>query len=234
MARKPVGNYFQNKLGGAQPRRPLAGQGCTRRNGTAAFLLSYFHCMPPTITLVDEALLAACRRGESAAQHQLYKKLAYTLMGVCLRYCPNRDEAEDALQNTFVKIFTRLDQYRGQGPFEAWARRIAVTTSLHALEQHRLRHPGPSPDALAEIAADLPSAEPSALDQLATADLLALLATLPPGYRTVLNLYAVEGYSHQEIGELLGIAEGTSKSQLARARRLLETRLAAQHHPQLP
>ncbi|MCC3154660.1 RNA polymerase sigma factor [Hymenobacter sp. BT770] len=190
--------------------------------------------MPPPVAPVDEALLAACRRGESAAQHRLYQKLAYGLMGVCLRYCPSRTEAEDALQNTFVKIFTRLDQYRGQGPFEAWARRIAVTTSLHAVEQHRLRHPGPAGNTLDELAADLPTAEPSALEQLAADDLLALLATLPPGYRTVLNLYAVEGYSHQEIGELLGIAEGTSKSQLARARRLLETRLAAHHHPQLP
>ena len=191
--------------------------------------------MPPPIAPVDEALLAACRRGESAAQHRLYQRLAYLLMGVCLRYCPSRAEAEDALQNTFVKIFTRLDQYRGQGPFEAWARRIAVTTSLHALEQHRLRHPGPGAD-LDDLATDLPSPEPTALEQLAAADLLALLATLPPGYRTVLNLYAVEGYSHQEIAELLGIAEGTSKSQLARARRLLETRLAAQayHSPQLP
>ncbi|MBF9224108.1 RNA polymerase sigma factor [Hymenobacter ruricola] len=189
--------------------------------------------MPPPHAPVDEALLAACRRGESAAQHRLYQRLSYALMGVCLRYCPNRAEAEDALQNTFVKIFTRLDQYRGQGPFEAWARRIAVTTSLHALEQHRLRHPSPGADLEAE-AADLPAAEPSAVEQLQAADLLALLATLPPGYRTVLNLYAVEGYSHQEIGELLGIAEGTSKSQLARARRLLETRLAAHHHPQLP
>ena len=184
--------------------------------------------MPPPIAAVDEALLTACRRGEAAAQQRLYQRLAYGLMGVCLRYCPNRAEAEDALQNTFVKIFTRLDQYRGQGPFEAWARRIAVTTSLHALERHRLRHPVAHADFDA-LTADVPAAEPSALEQLAAADLRALLATLPPGYRTVLNLYAVEGYSHQEIGELLGIAEGTSKSQLARARRLLESRLAALH-----
>ena len=190
--------------------------------------------MPSTAAPIDEALLAACRRGESPAQHRLYQQLAYPLLGVCLRYCPSRADAEDALQNTFVKIFTRLDQYRGQGPFEAWARRIAVTTSLHALEQHRLRHPVAGGDGLDELATALPSAEPSALDHLATADLLALLAALPPGYRAVLNLYAVEGYSHQEIGELLGIAKGTSKSQLARARRLLETRLAAHHLPQLP
>jgi RNA polymerase sigma-70 factor (ECF subfamily) len=188
---------------------------------------------PPAAAAIDDALLAACRRGESAAQYQLYKKLSYLLMGVCLRYCPNRAEAEDALQNTFVKIFTRLDQFRGQGPFEAWARRIAVTTALHATAQHRLRHPAPGAD-LELLADQLPSAEPLALEQLAANDLLALLETLPPGYRTVLNLYAVEGYSHQEISEMLGIAEGTSKSQLARARRLLETRLVAQKTLQLP
>jgi len=189
--------------------------------------------MPPVSAPIDESLLAACRRGESAAQHQLYKRLAYNLMGVCLRYCPSRAEAEDALQNTFVKIFTRLDQYRGQGPFEAWARRIAVTTSLHALEQHKLRHPAPGAD-LDELADDISSGEHSVLDQMAAGDVMALLETLPPGYRTVLNLYAVEGYSHQEIAELLGIAEGTSKSQLARARRLLESRLVALNTLQLP
>lgn len=190
--------------------------------------------MPLPVTTVDDALLLACRQGEPAAQQQLYRLLAYGLMGVCLRYCPSRAEAEDALQNTFVKIFTRLDQYRGQGPFEAWARRIAVTTSLHALEQHRLRHPGPGGELLDEMAGTLLAAEPSVLDHLATTDLLALLDRLPPGYRAVLNLYAVEGYSHREIGKLLGISEGTSKSQLARGRRLLEIRLAAQHFPQLP
>ena len=182
---------------------------------------------------VSETLLAGCRRGEEAAQLQLYNCLAYGLMGVCLRYCPSRAEAEDALQNTFVKIFTRLHQYRGDGPFEAWARRVAVHTALHAAEQHRLRHPLAAvgadigADALAAEAAALPSPDPSALDQLAADDLLRHLAALPPGYRTVLNLYAIEGYSHAEIARLLGIAEGTSKSQLARARHLLAQRLRA-------
>lgn len=180
----------------------------------------------PVATVISEALLAACRRGEEAAQFQLYNTLSYTLMGVCLRYCPSRAEAEDALQNTFVKIFTRLDQYRGDGPFEAWARRVAVHTALHAVEQHRLRHPtSTGADELDDYAADLPSLEPSALDRLAADDLLHHLAALPPGYRKVLNLYAIEGYSHQEIGQLLGISEGTSKSQLARARQLLAHRL---------
>ncbi len=180
----------------------------------------------PVATAISEDLLAACRRGEEAAQFQLYNQLSYGLMGVCLRYCASRAEAEDALQNTFVKLFTRLDQYRGDGPFEAWARRVAVHTALHAVAQHRLRHPtSTGADDLDDYAADLPSPEPSALDTLAADDLLLHLAALPPGYRTVLNLYAIEGYSHPEIAQLLGISEGTSKSQLARARQLLAHRL---------
>ncbi|GAA4503666.1 sigma-70 family RNA polymerase sigma factor [Hymenobacter ginsengisoli] len=182
--------------------------------------------MATSVSAVSEALLAACRRGEEAAQFQLYQLLSHQLMGVCLRYCPSRAEAEDALQNTFVKLFTRLDQYRAEGPFEAWARRVAVRTSLHALAQHRLRYPGGhGPSDLDDLPPDLPSPEPSALDELAVADLLQHLAALPPGYRAVLNLYAIEGYSHPEIAQLLGIAEGTSKSQLARARQLLAQRL---------
>ncbi len=182
--------------------------------------------MAVTTPAVSEALLAACRRGEEAAQFRLYNLLAYQLMGVCLRYCPSRAEAEDALQNTFVKLFTRLDQYRGDGPFEAWARRVAVHTSLHAVEQHRLRHPTSTGAAdLDDHAPDLPSDDPSALETMAADDLLRCLAALPPGYRTVLNLYAIEGYSHPEIAELLGISEGTSKSQLSRARQLLAQRL---------
>jgi RNA polymerase sigma-70 factor (ECF subfamily) len=185
--------------------------------------------------IISEALLAACHRGEEAAQFRLYNLLAHQLMGVCLRYCPSRAEAEDALQNTFVKLFTRLGQYRGDGPFEAWARRIAVHTSLHALEQHRLRHPiTAGATDLDDHAADLPSPAPSALETLAADDLLRHLAALPPGYRAVLNLYAIEGYSHAEIAQLLGISEGTSKSQLARARHLLAQRLRLHNHAPCP
>lgn len=177
-----------------------------------------------------EDLLAACRRGQPAAQRELYDRLAYRLLGVCLRYCPSRAEAEDALQLAFVKIFTRLDQFRGQGPFEAWARRIAVTTSLNAYHHHRQRGPHTDYDQAADVAH--PDGTP--LDQLTAAEVVTLINTLPPGYRTVLNLYAIEGYSHQEIGELLGISEGTSKSQLSRARRLLEERLLANNNCPLP
>ncbi|SNR34334.1 RNA polymerase sigma factor [Hymenobacter mucosus] len=171
-----------------------------------------------------DAILDGCRRGRPSAQRALYDHLAYRLMGVCLRYCPSRVEAEDALQLTFVKIFTRLDQFRGQGPFEAWARRIAVTTSLNLWHQHQQR--GHQVDT--DEAHDLHQTDGTPFDQLSATDLVRLINTLPTGYRTVLNLYAVEGYTHAEIGKLLGISEGTSKSQLSRARRLLEERLHAQ------
>ncbi|MFD2787619.1 RNA polymerase sigma factor [Hymenobacter rubripertinctus] len=173
-----------------------------------------------------DTLLEGCRRGRPAAQRGLYERLGSQLMGVCLRYCPSREEAEDALQLTFVKIFTRLDQFRHQGPFEAWARRIAVTTSLNLWHQHQQR--GLHLDA--DQAHDVPAPGGTPFDQLSAEDLIRQLNALPPGYRTVLNLYAIEGYSHAEIGELLGISEGTSKSQLSRARRLLEGRLHQQAH----
>lgn len=166
-------------------------------------------------------ILVGCQRQRPAAQRALYELLATRLMGVCLRYCPSRVEAEDALQLTFVKIFTRLDQFRGQGPFEAWARRIAVTTSLNAWQQHQQR--GLQIDS--EAAAEIPATDATPLELLSAEEVICLLHTLPLGYRTVLNLYAVEGYSHAEIAELLNISEGTSKSQLSRARRLLEERL---------
>jgi RNA polymerase sigma factor (sigma-70 family) len=177
-----------------------------------------------------EDVLADCRRGQPAAQRELYEQLAYRLLGVCLRYCPSRAEAEDALQTAFVKIFTRLDQYRGQGPFEAWARRIAVTTALSAYHKHRQRAPQVEYDEATEVAH--PDGTP--FDQLSAEEVVRLINTLPLGYRTVLNLYAIEGYSHQEIGDMLGISEGTSKSQLSRARRLLEERLLAINNHTLP
>ncbi len=197
-----------------------------------SYLQLYLTSRPPLPRMPQpiEDLLADCRRGRPAAQRELYERLAYRLMGVCLRYCPSRAEAEDALQTAFVKIFTRLDQYRGQGPFEAWARRIAVTTALNSYHQHRQR----APQVEYDEATDVPHPDGTPLDQLSAEEVVTLINTLPLGYRTVLNLYAIEGYSHQEIGEMLGISEGTSKSQLSRARRLLEERLLANNKYTLP
>ena len=179
--------------------------------------------MPPatvaTVFAVDDALVARCRRGEPAAQEQLYRKLAPRLLGVARRYSRSDPDAEDALQRAMLNILTRLAQWQQQGSFEAWARRITVNTALDGWRRA-------DPRAISwDDAPDMANPDPTPLDQLSADDLLALLDTLPPGYRTVLNLYAIEGYSHPEIAALLGIAEGTSKSQLARARALLARKL---------
>ena len=179
--------------------------------------------MPPatvaTVFAVDDALVARCRRGEPAAQETLYRRLAPRLLVVARRYSRSDPDAEDALQRAMLNILTRLAQWQQQGPFEAWARRITVNTALDGWRRA-------DPRAISwDDAPDVASPDPTPLDQLSADDLLALLDTLPPGYRTVLNLYAIEGYSHPEIAALLGIAEGTSKSQLARARALLARKL---------
>ncbi len=181
--------------------------------------------MPPVAAVAvafEDALLARCRRGEPAAQEQVYRRLAPRLLVVARRYSRSDADAEDALQRAMLNILTRLDQWKQQGSFEAWARRVTVNT---ALDGWRRAEPRTLTALWGDDAPDLPSADPSALDQLSADDLIDLLDTLPPGYRTVLNLYAIEGYSHPEIAALLGIAEGTSKSQLARARALLAKKL---------
>ena len=153
--------------------------------------------------------------------------LAPRLLGVCERYTGSEAEAEDVLQEAFVKIFGRLSDFRGEGAFEGWAHRIAVTTALNHYKRekaHRQLH------VLEEAATDLTSQEADELEQLGAEETIALIKRLPDGCRHVLNLYAIEGYSHAEIGKMLNIQESTSKSQLCKARKML-VQLLAQQEP---
>ena len=174
----------------------------------------------PTLTETD--LVAACQRGEARAQRQLYERLAGLMLTVCRRYLKRREDAEEALLVGFAKMFAALPGYRFEGSFEGWVRRIMVNEALMQLRQRETLTVSfedfVQPENLATTAA-------TADTQLQAEDLLALLATLPAGYRTVFNLYALEGYGHQEIAELLGISEGTSKSQLSKARAMLQRRV---------
>ena len=172
---------------------------------------------------LDE-LLAGCRQGKPKAQQLLYKLLASKMMGVCLRYAKDSMEAQDMLQNGFVKVFTKLNDFRGEGSFEGWVRRIVVHSSI---EYHRKYHKMYlEPESKADEAFLV--ADNDALAALNAKDLLAMIQKLPPGYRLVFNLYAIEGYSHKEIGELAGITEGASKSQLSRARAILKEQVLKQ------
>nr|WP_262904902.1 sigma-70 family RNA polymerase sigma factor [Hymenobacter pini] len=151
----------------------------------------------------------------------LYERFAGLMLGVCLRYLRRREDAEEALIVGFTKVFRALGQYRHEGSFEGWIRRIVVNEALGMLRRKEPLHM-----AIDDLTYDVPATAAEAESQLNAQDMMALLQELPAGYRTVFNLYALEGYTHPEIGELLGISEGTSKSQLSKARAMLQRRLA--------
>ena len=171
--------------------------------------------------MTEADLIAACRQGSGRAQKLLYEQFAGLMLGVCMRYLRQREDAESAMLGGFVKVFRALDQYRHEGSFEGWIRKIMVNEALG-----QLRRKEPLHLAIDDYPTDLATTPADAESQLNAADMMAILAELPAGYRTVFNLYALEGYSHPEIAELLGISEGTSKSQLSKARAMLQRRLA--------
>lgn len=168
---------------------------------------------------VDD-LLEGCRRGERRTQEMLYKLMASKMLGVCMRYAKDRYEGEDMLQMGFVKVFQKLGEFRGEGSFEGWIRRIMVNT---AIETYRKNQKMLNVVDLDEVH-DMPQ-HTFDMQGLEIKDLLTLIRHLSNGYRMVFNLYAIEGYSHKEIAELLGITEGASKSQLSRARAILKEKL---------
>jgi RNA polymerase sigma factor (sigma-70 family) len=164
-------------------------------------------------------LLARCRRQEPAAQRALYERFAGPMLVVARRYAPTLADAEDALQDSFVKIFQRLDDFRADGAFAGWVRRIVISTSLDAWQKRKVRRVDFDLDS--EHVRELPAADASVLDQLSVAEVRALIDKLPEGCRMVMLLYTIEGYTHAEIGQLLGVGESASKTQLTRARQRL-------------
>lgn len=151
----------------------------------------------------------------------MYDRLAARMFPVCMRYVGDREMAEDVLQDGFVTLFTHLDTYKGEGSFEGWARKIFVTTALMNLRKK---------DALKmsddlEAARGLRAETSSQIQNLGYKELMDMIMELPTGFRTVFNLYAIEGYSHKEIGEMLGISETTSRTQLSRARICLQNKI---------
>lgn len=164
-----------------------------------------------------QKLVKDCIREIPAAQRQLYDHFAETMLGICYRYTKSMDDAEDVLQDGFVKVFKSLHQYKYEGELGGWIRRIMVTTALNYLKKNaRYNH---------EFSYDNENLHPVADDnpeiKMTGKELADLVRQLPLGYQTIFNLHAVEGFSHVEIGKMLGINEGTSRSQYARARGLL-------------
>ncbi len=160
-------------------------------------------------------------KGDRVAQKAIFDALAPKMMAVCLRYMGDRESAEDVLQDGFVTLFSKLDTYTGEGSFEGWARKIFVNTALMSLrKKDALRDSGDL-----ESVSGRASEAASQLQTIGYKELMGLVAELPPMYRTAFNLFAVEGYSHKEIAEALGITEVTSRSHVQRARAYLQERI---------
>ncbi len=168
--------------------------------------------------MTQAELIAACQQEDRRAQQALYDLYAPLLFGVCKRYVKNREDAEDIVVEAFFKILTNIRNFKGEGSFEGWMRRITVNEALMFLrKQHNF-------NLTIEINPQLDNDTDliSPVDELAAQDILNLLGTLPTGYRTIFNLYAIEGFKHREIADMLGISINTSKSQLILAKKRLQ------------
>lgn len=167
-------------------------------------------------TWIDEA-----KQGDRRAQKAIYDGLSAKMFAVCLRYMGDREAAEDILQDGFVTLFSKLDTFSGDGSFEGWARKIFVNTALMSLRKKDIMKQTEDVDTAWNVSAE----DPTPIQNIGYKDLIRMIADLPPGFRTVFNMYVVEGYSHREIAEELGISETTSRSQLLRARTLLQSKI---------
>lgn len=167
--------------------------------------------------MTEDLIISGCLNNNPLAQRELYNRFSPKMLAVCYRFAPSREDAEDMLQEGFIKVFSQIQSFQNKGAFEGWVRRIMVHTCINVLKRNKKFN-----DALdLEHAMETPVAEniPSILQAKQVVECIRLL---PTGYKTVLNLYALEGYSHREIGEMLEITESTSRSQYTRAKAMLE------------
>ncbi|GAA4433817.1 RNA polymerase sigma factor [Pontibacter saemangeumensis] len=173
----------------------------------------------------EDKLIEGCIAGKRDMQQLLYDQYSKKMMAVCLRYAPTTFEAEDMMQEAFVKVFTHIGKFKRDCPLEYWIRKIMVNTALKHLRSKQLLTVSHEADEVNNLASDNFSLTGYSLDEL-----LSMVQSLAPRYRMVFNLYAIEGYNHKEIGEMLDISEGTSKSQYSRARAILQNMIARQEN----
>jgi len=167
-------------------------------------------------------LIEACVKGDRLAQKKLYDTFSRRMYVVCLRYTKSQQEAEDVLQESFIKVFKSLNGYRGDSRLDYWIKRIVINTALNSQRKRLYMYPMVDVEDI-KIASD----NEKTMSNLHMEELLAMIQELPSGCQIVFNLFAIEGYGHKEIAEMLGVSEGTSKSQFSRARKLLQEKIAA-------
>lgn len=167
----------------------------------------------------EEQLVNKCLEKDTLAQKQLFEVYSKRMMGVCLRYSKDSEEAQDVLQMGFIKIFEKLDMYNHKGSLEGWIRKIIVNTALDNVRKNKKLLNNVE---IEKMDYQLHNYNENAIDMLSTQDLLKVIQAMPTGFRTVFNMYVIEGYSHKEIAEELNISINTSKSQFSRARAYLQ------------
>ena len=168
-----------------------------------------------------EHIIKGCIAGKNEAREMLYKLYSGKMWAICLRYARDRDEAKDILQDGFIKVYEKISQFEGRGYFEGWMRRIFVNQALAEYRKRRTL----SIDAVIKNENDHEIIE-NIESEIFAAELLEIIQELPPHYKMVFNLYAIEGFSHKEVADMLGISEGTSKSNLSRAREILQRKVS--------
>jgi RNA polymerase sigma factor (sigma-70 family) len=169
--------------------------------------------------LGEQELIDGCRRGDRSFQRALYDRFSRKMLVVCLRYSKSSAEAEDILQEAFVKVFQGIKDFRQESKLETWITRIMVNTALNAQRKKLYLFP------MVDVEDTNLTEEEVSVTGMNVQDLLEMIQSLPQGCQVVFNMFAIEGYSHKEIADMLGISEGTSKSQYARARALLQNKL---------
>ncbi|MCB0401260.1 MAG: sigma-70 family RNA polymerase sigma factor [Flavobacteriales bacterium] len=169
--------------------------------------------------MTEEQLVKKCLEKDTLAQKELFDYYSKRMMGVCLRYAKDAEEAQDVLQMGFIKVFEKLDMFNAQGSLEGWIRKIIVNTSLDIIRKNKKFMNDVEMD---KVDYQIHNPTENAVDSLSAQDLLKIIQEMPPGFRTVFNMFAIEGYSHKEIADELNISVNTSKSQYSRARAYLQ------------
>jgi len=168
-------------------------------------------------------IVGGCIRNDSRAQRKLFELFSSKMYAVCVRYVGDRDTAKDILQDGFLVVFDKIGTYKGEGSFEGWMRRIFINQSLMYIRKNDALKNSDEIDSVPLVSMGMDTY--GAVEQMSSKELLGIIADMPVGFRAVFNLYAIEGYSHAEVAEALGISEGSSRSQLSRARLWLQERI---------
>lgn len=170
----------------------------------------------------EQDIIKACIKGESWAQKAIFDQYAPAMLSVCVRYVSDYETARDLLQDGFVRLFSKIETFSGTGAFGGWARRIFVTTALEHLRRNDALK---NADSIDDFHNHFENNEVNVIDKISADDLLQCIAELPEGYRAVFNMFAIEGYAHAEIADMLGINEITSRTQYMRARKMLQKKI---------